>query len=132
MSDAVGNTLGRRGFFIYETDDGQSYSVQQDCSLAQAVGNDPTISNLPRLPASQKTPITPRTVLLESVDNVPNQDYKARKEVIVGDPDNALFQASSATQFQINGVVYTVTARKGERVFYPTIGGCDNGNGNGE
>lgn len=117
MADTVGNKLGPRGYFEYETEDGQTYAIQQDCSLAQAVGNTETAANLPRLLTSSKRPYKPRSILVEDADG-------SRKEIVIGDPASPFMTANAATQFQINNVVYTVTARKGEQAFFPKIGAC--------
>lgn len=114
----AGNSLGSRGYFVYEDDAGNTYAIQQDCQLALGVGNEETSANLARLLSSARRPITPRTILLQST-NPP-----LRKEVVVGDPDSPFFSANSATQLMIDGVVFTVTARKGERAFFPAFGGC--------
>lgn len=113
----AGNSLGSRGYFVYTDDAGVQYAIQQDCDLALAVGNEETVSNLPRLTSSQKRPIKARTILLQSESGL-------RKEVVVGDPNSAFFTANAATQMMIDGVVFTVTGRKGEQAFFPSLGGC--------
>lgn len=111
MADSVGNRLGKRRTMVYESDTGVSYNVSLDESVALAVGNDPsTNGSFPVLRASQSFPLKPRYVLMSL-----NSDPSVTKKAVIGDIENALFQSSAPTQVTINGVVYTVTTRVGER-----------------
>lgn len=118
MADTVGNRLGPRGGFLYESDNGDEYIITQDCSLAEAVGNDPSISALPRLRANSTQPFRPRRLRLRAVDNP-----AVRKEIVIGDPESSFFTAISSTQLLINGVPFETTGRSGEVWQYQT-GGC--------
>lgn len=111
MADSVGNRLGRRRTFVYESDTGISYNISLDESVSLAVGNDPSSNGaLPVLRASQAFPLKCRYILLSL-----NSDTNITKRVIIGDIENALYQSSAPTQVTINGVAWTVTTRVGER-----------------
>lgn len=110
MADTVGNRLGPRGTFDYESDAGVSYIMQLDKSVATAMGNiESTDVSLPVLPASQSRPLRPRYVLLQL-----QTDAKVSKKAIVGDPENALWTSNAASTVSINGVSWTITGRVGE------------------
>lgn len=111
MADSVGNRLGRRAVFVYQTDSGTAFNMRLDESVALGVGNDrSTDATRAALPASQSFPIRPRYVLLSL-----NSDPQVTKRAIVGDVDGALWTAEGGTQVIINAVTWTVTARVGER-----------------
>lgn len=110
MADTVGNRLGPRSFFTYTTDNGEEFKVLQDESVANAVGNDPAGTGLPRLATSGTIPVTCRYVLLQGVT-----DESIKKKVIIGDPDNEIFNTLSASTVTINNVSFVTTGRVGER-----------------
>lgn len=111
MADTVGNRLGPRGTFVYESDTGISYNISLDRSVSTAVGNDlSTNGALPVLRASQQFPLKARYILL-SLDSDPN----ITKRVIIGDIENTIYQSSAPTSVTINGAAWTVTTRVGER-----------------
>ena len=109
--DTVGNILGRRGVFVYQTDSSVSYNISLDRSVGLAVGNEiSTIGTLPILRASGRRPICPRYMLLQKKD-----EPSVKKKAIVCDLVNSAFLSSAATEVTINNVVYVVTGRVGEK-----------------
>lgn len=111
MADAVGNRLGPRGTFVYESDTGVSYNISLDRSVSEGVNNVlSTNGNLPVLRASQRFPLCPRYILL-----VLESDFSVTKKVIIGDIENGLFQSNAPSVVAINGVNWIVTTRAGER-----------------
>lgn len=117
MVDTVGNRLGPRATFVYQTDGGVSYNIVLDDSVSSAVGNPrSTQSLLPVLKASQTRPIQPRyyRVQLQS-------DPRVTKSIIVCNPDALNWVNSGATNITINGVTFVITARVGEKRFAPKV-----------
>lgn len=117
MVDNVGNRLGPRKYFDYDTDDGESFMMLLDESVASALGNTLSTITLTRLPRTSRRPYIPRSVLLE--DPVSG----ARKEVVVGDPDSTFMTLETSVNVQINGVSWNVVGRKGEQKFMPSVSG---------
>lgn len=111
MADTVGNRLGPRGTYLYESDAGVTYNISLDDSVATAVGNTlSTNAAFPVLKATQRRPLSPRYILTQLVS-----DPSVTKRIIVGDATNALWTSSAASTVTINGVAYTVTGRVGEK-----------------
>lgn len=109
--DTVGNVLGVRGVFDYANDSGVTFKMQQDRSVALAVGNAiTTVANLPTLRVTGRREISPRYLLCQQVVNP-----KIKKRVVVGDVENALWTSSASSSVTINALVYTVTGRIGEK-----------------
>lgn len=107
--DTVGNVLGERATFNYQTDAGVLYNMTQDSTVASAVGNDEsTNANLPTIQVSAKRPIKPRYVILEGVDNP-----EIRKRVVIGAADNALMLGTTNT-VALNGINLRVATIRGE------------------
>ena len=110
IDDVVGNVLGERATYVYTTDGGVAHNMTQDAGNADAVGNVlSAAAGNPILRTSQARPIRPRYVLLQG----PGTGQR-RKKVVIGAVGNALFDGTTAT-VTINGVVYTVVTRVGER-----------------
>lgn len=111
MADTVGNRLGPRKTFLYETDSLVEFNILLDESVASAVGNTAsTDGTLPVLRASGTRPIEPRYLLLAL-----QSDTSIRKKAIVGANDNSLFAADGPSTVTINSVVWVVTGRVGEK-----------------
>lgn len=111
MVDTVGNRLGPRKTFVYVSDSSVNYNIFLDESVATALGNDPsTNGGFPILRASGKRPIEPRYVLLAL-----QSDTSIRKKAIMGDYTNSLFLSSAPSQVTINGVIWIITGRIGEK-----------------
>lgn len=109
--DTVGNILGKRGVFVYQNDSSVSYNISLDRSVSLAVGNALSeIATLPIIRASGRRPISPRYLLLQQKD-APT----VKKKAIICDLVNSLFLSSAASEVTINGVVYVVTGRVGEK-----------------
>jgi hypothetical protein len=113
MADTVGNLLGSRAVYEYETDGGTSYNIQLDESVADAVGNDQSGVNLPVIRASGRKPFAPRYILL-SLDS----DPAVRKTAIICDVTNPLFARDSAGTVTINSVAWNITGRVGEKASF--------------
>jgi len=111
MVDNVGNRLGPRKTFVYESDSIISYNIQLDESVATACGlAASTNGSLPILRATQKWPLKPRYIIL-ALESDPN----VTKRAIIGTNDNSLYASNGPTVVVINGVNWVVTTRVGER-----------------
>lgn len=109
MADSVGNTLGPRSTFVYESDAGVSYNIRLDESVGTAVGNAAsTNAALPILCPSRF--LEPRYVLMQQTS-----DASIRKRAIIGDPANSLFASTAASTVTINSVEFTITGRVGQK-----------------
>lgn len=113
MADNVGNRLGPRGVFVYVTDGGTSFNIQLDLSVAEAVGNIQSTTNLPTLRASGRKPIQPRYILLTLVS-----DPTITKRAIICDVSLPLYDRDSGGTVTINSVAWNVTGRVGEKASY--------------
>jgi hypothetical protein len=112
MADNVGNRLGPRATFEYETDALETILYQQDRSVGEAVGN--TIATTAARPSSiDGRYLRGRYVLVEAKD-----DPTVRKRIFIGKNDNTLFAADESQEVTINGVVFVTTGRVGERVSF--------------
>lgn len=113
MADNVGNLLGSRATFLYETDGGTSYNMLLDESVSSAVGNNLSTVNVAALRASGRRPIGPRYILLSLVS-----DPTVRKTAIICDAANPLFARDAAGTVTINGVAWNITGRIGEQASF--------------
>lgn len=111
MVDNVGNRLGPRKTFVYISDGSINYNMVLDESVATALGNTPsTNSAFPRLYVSVGDDIQPRYVVMQL-----KADPSVKKSAVICDYTNSLFLSSVASEVSINGVVWVVTARVGEK-----------------
>lgn len=111
LEDSEGNVLGPRGTFTYQGTNGVTYNITLDRSVATAVGNTlSTNAALPRVTASGTVPLSPRYILVQSKD-----EPSKRKRVVIGDIANSLFASAAASEVTINGEVFVVTGRVGEK-----------------
>lgn len=111
MADTVGNRLGPRKTFVYVNDSSINFNISLDESVATAVGNDPSTNGaLPILRATGKRPLEPRYFLLEL-----KTDPSVRKKAICCDYTNSLFLSSARSEVTINGVVWVIVGRVGEK-----------------
>lgn len=115
----MGQTLGPKGRYIYETDGGQVISFLQDCDLAAAVGNDPAAGQPFRSLPQNGRFIAPRVAYFQASD-----DPRVRKTITVGDPESAAATATSPFNVQIDGRSFDFVGRRGERISIPPGGGC--------
>lgn len=113
MADTVGNRLGPRAVYEYVTDGGTSYNIQLDASVANAVGNDESTTNLPVIRATGRRPYEPRYILLAL-----NSNPSITKRAIICDVDNSLFARDAAGTVTINAVAWNITGRVGEKASY--------------
>lgn len=113
MADTVGNRLGPRAVYNYETDGGTNYNIQLDESVSDAVGNDQSTVNLPVIRASGRKPFQPRYILLALVS-----DPSITKTAIICDVTNPLFARDSAGTVTINSVAWSITGRVGEKASF--------------
>ena len=112
MADTVGNRLGPRATFEYETDSLETILYQADRSVGIAVGN--TLATTAARPSSINTRyLTGRYVLVEAVG-----DPNVRKRIFIGDRLNTLFSGDTSQTVTINGVEFQTTGRVGERVSF--------------
>jgi hypothetical protein len=77
---------GPMGWFVYESDDGNSYQVKQDASNAAAAGN-AAAGTEPSLPHGY----IPRYVLIK------HPTTAKERRLMIGDPANAMFVGSDST-----------------------------------
>jgi hypothetical protein len=111
MADNVGNRNGPRKTFVYINDSSVNFNISLDESVSTALGNAPsTNGNLPVLRATGKRPIEPRYVLLAL-----QSDPTVTKKAIICDYTNSLYLSSARSPVTINGVVWEITARIGEK-----------------
>lgn len=105
----AGNILGGRSYYQYTDDAGNNYSLLQDDTLANAMGSVPNDSfqNPPRR-------FEARGVFVEA--NV-NGRIK-RKFLIAPTVATGFYAANTTTTFNIDGVDYNSTGRKGEKVTF--------------
>ncbi len=113
MADTVGNRLGPRGVFVYTTDGGTNFNITLDDSVATAVGNTSSTSNLPTIRASGSRPFRPRYLNLAL-----QSDPSVKKTAIIGEVDNLLFARDVAGVVNINSVVWNITGRVGEKASF--------------
>lgn len=112
----AGNILGGRSWYAYTGDSGESYSIQMDDSLAEAVGAVLNDSN----PAPPKR-LEPRVVHCETVVT---GGLLKRKSVIVPTPDGAEYATDTTTTITIDGLAFQTTGRTGERLTFPVNRGA--------
>ena len=111
LEENEGNVLGPRGTFTYEAGNGVTYNISLDRSVSLAVGNAlSTNAALPVITSSGVIPLSPRYILIKSVD-----EPSKRKRVIIGDPTNSMFASAASSNVTINGEVFVVTGRVGEK-----------------
>lgn len=112
MVDTVGNRLGPRAVFTYETDALEVVSYVADRSVGLACGN--VLSENPGRPISVNSRyLRARYVLLQL-----ESDPTVKKKVIIGDRENTLFAGDSSQEVTINSVVWQTTGRVGEAVSF--------------
>ncbi len=112
MVDTVGNRLGPRATFEYETDAQETVVYQGDRSVGLAVGNVLATTSARPISINSKY-LTGRYVLVELVS-----DPTVRKRIFIGDPLNTLFAADASQTVTINGAVFRTTGRVGEKVSF--------------
>lgn len=112
----AGNLLGPRSAYVYEADDGNTYSVITDDSLAVAgLGaadaapvafdpSDPPTNYSGRFPRGAE----PRKVFVEDASG-------NRKQLTAFDPTADLYATTLPQNVTIDTVTFTSTGRKGER-----------------
>ncbi len=112
MADTVGNRLGPRAVFEYETDSLETVSYVGDRSVGLACGN--TLATNPGRPTSVNSRyLRGRYILLQQVS-----DPTIKKRVIIGASDNTLFAGDSSQTVTINSVQFATTGRVGEAVSF--------------
>lgn len=117
----AGNTLGPRGKFLYIADGGVNYSLTLDGDIG-AAGNLSSINEQNQSGAQRKpTRFKPRVVFCEATittgEGEDASSYVARKEI----PCNAtspLYNTVSASTVTIDGVQFTTTGRRGEKLSF--------------
>lgn len=112
----AGNLLGPRGRYVYEADDGSTYAVTTDASLAVAglgVANaapdefdpaNPPTGYAGRFPRGAR----PRVVFAQDADG-------NRKQLIAFSPVANLYQTNLPQNVTVETVAFTTTGRRGER-----------------
>lgn len=103
----AGNLLGERNWYLYTADNGNQYSYFTDADLATSVGatlNDDN-QTLPR-------GLKPRGVNCQDASG-------NKKFVIVPSTTSTVWTTDGASSLTIDGVTFTVTSKRGERVRIP-------------
>lgn len=106
----AGNILGRRSYYRYTSDTGTNYSILTDDTLAAAVGLVADASN----PAPPRR-FEPRVLFVEFNSNAGVK----RKELVIGDTTQANYSSNVSTDVVIDGVTFSSTGRKGEKLSFP-------------
>lgn len=118
----AGNTLGKKVKFIYTSDGGVNYNMSIDENLGEAAGL--PIATTQTLASSQRRPsrFKPRCVFVEAF--IPETDteeggdgYIARKELTCN-ADSPLYRTVSPGTVEIDGVLFTTTGRRGEKLSF--------------
>lgn len=99
--------LGPTGTYVYQSDDGNSYTLKQRAALATAVGN-VAYTGTPALPGFPKGRV-PRVVYGQNVTG----GVITRKRVWIGDPADTEFVAGAG--FTVDSLTFTVLGRIGEK-----------------
>jgi hypothetical protein len=105
----AGQTTGPRAWYSYESDGGVLYSLFLDETLAAAGGLtlDDTNPSPPRR-------FTPRVVFVQATI----AGAIARKAIVCA-PGNALYNTETSATVTIDGVAFSTTGRRGERLSFP-------------
>lgn len=112
MADSVGNRLGARATFEYETDSLETVAYQGDRSVGLAVGN-PLATNPGRPVSINGRYLRARYILVQQ-----KSDPSVKKRIVIGKADNTLFAGDSSQEVTINGVLFETTGRVGESVTF--------------
>ena len=112
-----GNTLGTRGWYIYESDASSGgstvqYGILTDDSLAEAAGFDPMTTPIEGLPRRFRM----RYVLCQKSD-----DPTVRKRLWIPTQDNPLYNSRASQTVEIDGEEFVTTGRVGERMSFPIL-----------
>lgn len=107
-----GNLLGERNWYLYTADNGNQYSYFTDADLGAAVGAtlDDSNQTLPR-------GLKPRGVNCQDADG-------NKKFVIVPSTTSTVWTTDGASTLTIDGVNFTVTSKRGERIRIPNNAGA--------
>lgn len=107
-----GNALGDRQWYLYEADSGISYSYLTDSDLATAAGATPDATS-PNFPRRFK----PRVVFVQGTSAT---GQVLRKELIIPTNDSSLYSPQTTQTVTIDGVAFSTTGRRGEKVSFPS------------
>lgn len=111
----AGNLLGPRGKYVYEADDGSTYSITTDASLAVAglgVADAAPVEFDPASPPAGYAGRFPRGAkprVVHAQDAAGN-----RKSLVAFDPQADLYQSNLSQNVTIDETVFTTTGRRGE------------------
>ena len=116
----AGNTLGPRAKFVYTSDSGQAYVMTLDEDLGTAAGlpqRNATSGTAVRAPGRFK----PRVVFVEgTITTGEGEDATSRtvRKELVCNRTSALYNTESASTVTIDGVEFTSTGRRGEKLSF--------------
>lgn len=117
----AGNSLGPRGKFIYTSDAGNTYSLLLDATLGEAAGLPQRDATSGATATGKPTRFKPRVVFLEATvpveDGEEGETVTLRKELVVN-RTNALYNSNSIGTVSIDGVEFTSTGRRGEKMSF--------------
>lgn len=109
----AGNILGGRSYYGYTDDNGTTYSILQDDTLANAVGAALDDTN----PAPPRR-FEARGVYVETIVGTRTK----RKFLICPLVTSAFYNSNTTQVFSIDGVDYSSTGRRGERLSFARNG----------
>lgn len=114
-----GQFSGRKDTYIYVSDDNKTYLISRDVTLAGIDGTDLVVATVQNSGDGQNAPkrFTPRGVHWQSTA----APIGARKFLVCGSRQAALYTASSSQPVTIDGVSGVTTGRKGETQSYARL-----------
>lgn len=114
-----GQFLGRKDSYLYVSDDNKSYIIRRDVTLATIDGTDLVVATVQNSGDGQNAPkrFQPRGVHWQATA----APVGARKFLICGSRQAALYVASASQPVTIDGVAGVTTGRRGETYSYPGL-----------
>ncbi len=109
----AGNILGGRSYYLYTDDSGTDYSILQDDTLANATGGS----------LNDQNPAPPRRFEARGVYVEANIGGRIKRKFLICPLVTSAFYNSNTTQvFNIDGVDYSSTGRRGEKLSFARNG----------
>lgn len=114
-----GQFAGKKDTYIYVSDDNKSYLISRDITLAGIDGTDLVVATVQNSADGQNPPkrFQPRGVYWQATA----APIGARKFLICGSRQAALYTASASQPVTIDGVAGVTTGRRGETQSYARL-----------
>lgn len=109
-----GQFQGDRAKYVYVSDDGRSYRLNLDVTLATLAGTGLVADTETSGATNKPTNFKPRVVFWQGTLN----QLLRRKELICGTNDAPLFASPTSQLLTVDGVVGVITGRRGETLTY--------------